>query len=55
MYEAHKNKREIMLYAYIDIPEESGESSANVTHGKRPRDKHPKELHPQRKGPQLLK
>lgn len=44
-----------MLYAYIDIPEEGGESSANLPMDNPQEINTPRKLHPQRKESQLLK
>jgi hypothetical protein len=47
---ADKKSRELMLYAYVNVPGGSGEPSASVTRGKRPKEKPPKEAPPQKRG-----
>ena len=49
MYAAHEKSRELMLYAYVNVPGGGGESSS-VTRGKRPKEKPPKEAPPPKKG-----
>ena len=46
MYAAHKKSRQVMLYAYVNVPGGGGESSASVIRGKSPKEKPPKEAPP---------
>ena len=50
MYTAHKKSQELMLYAYVNVPGGSGESSSSVTREKLPKEKPPKETPPPKKG-----